>query len=517
MAILGSILKKGIQLSAVAEKEKTSPENQQLKELRKLLINAKLTRFGEEYNFENILRTGQKDISQLYEGYKSAVPIYNYNKIFNDWWYKCKDGKKDITWPGKIKYFALSSGTSEAASKHIPISKEMINAIKKTGIRQIKSLSKYDLPDKLFTKGILMLGGSTELNKTGHYYEGDLSGIQASKIPFWFQRFYKPGKEIAKNRDWSNKLKEITLSAKDWDIGFVVGVPAWIQLMMEEIIDHYKLNNIHEIWPNLEIFVHGGVSFEPYKKSFESLLGKPLTYIETYLASEGFIAFQNRPDTSSMSMVLDNGIFFEFVPFTESNFDENGDLVENPETLMISEVEEGKDYAILLSTCAGTWRYLIGDVIRFTSLERCEIDICGRTKHFLSLCGEHLSVDNMNKAVKKTAEQLGICIKEYTVAGIPYQSMFAHRWFLGVEGDVNSSDIKEVLDNNLKELNDDYKTERISALKDIFVNVLPVEQFYKYLKSKGKEGGQHKFPRVIKKNQLEEWEKFLEAQGISII
>lgn len=517
MAILGSILKKGIQLSAVAEKEKTSPENQQLKELRKLLINAKLTRFGEEYNFENILRTGQKDISQLYEGYKSAVPIYNYNKIFNDWWYKCKDGKKDITWPGKIKYFALSSGTSEAASKHIPISKEMINAIKKTGIRQIKSLSKYDLPDKLFTKGILMLGGSTELNKTGHYYEGDLSGIQASKIPFWFQRFYKPGKEIAKNRDWSNKLKEITLSAKDWDIGFVVGVPAWIQLMMEEIIDHYKLNNIHEIWPNLEIFVHGGVSFEPYKKSFESLLGKPLTYIETYLASEGFIAFQNRPDTSSMSMVLDNGIFFEFVPFTESNFDENGDLVENPETLMISEVEEGKDYAILLSTCAGTWRYLIGDVIRFTSLERCEIAICGRTKHFLSLCGEHLSVDNMNKAVKKTAEQLGICIKEYTVAGIPYQSMFAHRWFLGVEGDVNSSDIKEVLDNNLKELNDDYKTERISALKDIFVNVLPVEQFYKYLKSKGKEGGQHKFPRVIKKNQLEEWEKFLEAQGISII
>lgn len=509
-------MKRGIQLSAVAEKEKTSPVNQQLKELRKLLINAKLTSFGEVYNFEHILRGSQKDINQLYNGYKSEVPIYNYNKIYNDWWYKCKDGKKDITWPGKIKYFALSSGTSEAASKHIPISKEMINAIKKTGIRQIKSLSKYDLPDKLFTKGILMLGGSTELNKTGHYYEGDLSGIQASKIPFWFQRFYKPGKEIAKNRDWSNKLKEITLSAKDWDIGFVVGVPAWIQLMMEEIIDHYKLNNIHEIWPNLEIFVHGGVSFEPYKKSFESLLGKPLTYIETYLASEGFIAFQNRPDTSSMSMVLDNGIFYEFVPFTEANFDENGELVENPETLMISDVEEGKDYAILLSTCAGTWRYLIGDVIRFTNLERCEIAICGRTKHFLSLCGEHLSVDNMNKAVKKTSEQLGICIKEYTVAGIPFQSMFAHRWFLGVEGEADSSKIKEVLDKNLKDLNDDYKTERISALKDIFINVLPVEQFYKFLKSKGKEGGQNKFPRVIKKNQLEEWENFLKEQGLSI-
>ncbi len=516
MTILGSILKKGIKLSAVAEKEKSSPENQQLRELRKLLTAARNTAFGQKFGFDTVLKSGRKDLRELYAAYRSSVPVYSYNTLFGEWWHQCKEGRKNVTWPGQIRYFALSSGTSESASKYIPISSEMINAIKKTGIRQIKTLSKYDLPDRLFTKGILMLGGSTDLNKSGHYFEGDLSGIQASKIPFWFQRFYKPGKEIAKNRDWNMKLREITLTAPSWDIGFVVGVPAWIQLMMEEIIRHYNLKNIHEIWPNLEVFVHGGVSFEPYKKSFENLLGKPLTYIETYLASEGFVAFQNRPDTSSMAMVLDNGIFFEFVPFTEKNFDENGDLVAQPEILMIDEVEENKEYALLLSTCAGAWRYLIGDVVRFTDKSRSEILITGRTKHYLSLCGEHLSVDNMNKAIRMTAEELGVSIKEYAVAGIPYDSMFAHRWFLGVEGDADPEKIKTILDDKLKVLNDDYKTERISALKEVLVNILPLEVFYAYLKMKGKVGGQNKFPRVLKKNQLNEWESFLTEKGYSI-
>jgi hypothetical protein len=295
MGILGSILKKGIKLSAITEKERASAKEQQLKELRKLLATAKSTAFGTKFQFGNILKQ-EKDVDAIYKTYKTNVPIYNYNTIFEEWWQQSKEGKADVCWPGKIKYFALSSGTSEASSKHIPITNEILNANKKTGIKQIKSLSKYNLPDKLFTKGILMLGGSTELNKSGHYFEGDLSGIQVSKIPLWFQSFYKPGKAIAKNKDWTSKLREITLHASKWDIGYLVGVPAWIQLMMEEIIAHYKINNIHDIWPNLEVFTHGGVSFDPYKKSFEKLLGKPLTYIETYLASEGFIAYQSGPD-----------------------------------------------------------------------------------------------------------------------------------------------------------------------------------------------------------------------------
>lgn len=516
MALLGSILKKGIKLTKVIQKEKYSPFELQKRELKKLLSAAKDTQFGSRYKFEDTLKKFSEADKVFYQSFKEQIPFFNYNKIYSEWWYKCKEGEKDVTWPGAIKYFALSSGTSEASSKYIPLSTDMINAIKRTGIRQIKTLSNYELPDKLFTKGILMLGGSTELNRNGNYYEGDLSGIQASKIPFWFQRFYKPGKKIAKNKDWNAKLQEITLKAKDWDIGFIVGVPAWLQLMMENIIQHYKVKNIHEIWPNLEIFVHGGVSFEPYKKSFEKLLGKPLTYIETYLASEGFVAFQTRPGTNGMMLVLNNGLFFEFVPFTEKNFDDNGELKEDAETLMIDEVEEGRDYALLLTTSAGAWRYLIGDTIRFVDKTRSEIVITGRTKHFLSLCGEHLSVENMNKAVNMVSEELNLSIQEFAVSGIPHQTLFAHRWYLGTDKSANEEQVKKLLDEKLKELNDDYRTERTSALKEVFVNIIPIELFYKWMESKGKVGGQHKFPRVLKKSQLEEWENFLASEGVQL-
>jgi hypothetical protein len=227
----------------------------------------------------------------------------------------------------------LSSGTSGAASKFIPVTDEMIKAIRKTGVRQMLSLSQYDLPTSLISKGILMLGGSTDLKFNGTYFSGDLSGITASKLPIWFQRFYKPGKKIARNRNWGNKLDQIVEKAPEWDIGIIVGVPAWLQLLLEKIIDRYQLKSIHDIWPNLRLFVHGGVSFEPYKLGFERLLGKPLIYLETYLASEGFLAFQALPNRKSMRLVLNNGIFYEFIPFTPQNFDEEGNLVANPQTL----------------------------------------------------------------------------------------------------------------------------------------------------------------------------------------
>ena len=196
-------------------------------------------------------------------------------------------------------------------------------------------------------KGWLMLGGSTHLQKAATYYAGDLSGIQAKNIPFWFQGMYKPGKKIAKEKDWSKKLDEIVEKAPEWDIAFLVGVPAWVQLCMEKVIERYNLKNIHEIWPNLAFYVHGGVALEPYKKGFNKLLGKPITYIETYLASEGFLAYQNRQDAKGMRLAINNNIFFEFVPFDDKNFDSEGNMVENPEVLMIHEVEENKNYAII--------------------------------------------------------------------------------------------------------------------------------------------------------------------------
>jgi hypothetical protein len=512
MAVLGSILKGGIRITGEAMRlRKLNGAKLQRKAFIKLLTKARYTAFGEAYGFEELLSAALfSDDKTFYEKFKRQVPVHDYNRMHRDWWHRAQAGERDVCWPGRVKYFALSSGTSEAASKYIPVTRDMSKAIQRTSIRQILTLSQYkDLPSEVFEKGMLMLGGSTDLNQRGSYYEGDLSGITASQIPFWFQRFYKPGKNIARTRDWAAKLDEITEKAANWDIGYVVGVPAWMQLLMEKIIAHYGVRTIHDIWPNLSVFCHGGVSFEPYKHGFEKLLAHPITYIETYLASEGFIAYQVRPNTKAMQLVLNNGLFFEFIPFTEKNFSPDGELVRQPETLMIDEVEEDVEYALLLSTCAGAWRYLIGDTVKFTSKDRCEIVITGRTKHFLSLCGEHLSVDNMNRAIELAANELGISVREFTVAGIPYGSLFAHQWYVGTDDPVDADVLKQRLDQKLKELNDDYAVERRHALREVMVRVLPVRDFYDWMAARGKMGGQSKFPRVIRGKVLESWQAFL--------
>lgn len=519
MAVLGRILKGGIRITGVAmRRRKTDGAKLQRKAFIKLLTKARYTAFGEKYGFDALLSAALfSDDHTFYEKFKQQVPVHDYNRIHRTWWHRAQAGERDVCWPGRVKYFALSSGTSEAASKYIPITRDMSKAIQRTGIRQILSLSQYPaLPNELFEKGMLMLGGSTDLNLRGTYHEGDLSGITASQIPFWFQRFYKPGEAIARTRDWAAKLDEITEKAADWDIGYVVGVPAWMQLLMEKIIAHYGVKTIHDIWPNLSVFCHGGVSFEPYKHGFEKLLARPITYIETYLASEGFIAYQTRPDTKSMQLVLNNGLFFEFVPFTEQNFTADGDLTDHPETLMIDEVKEDTEYALLISTCAGAWRYLIGDTIKFTSLDRSEIVITGRTKHFLSLCGEHLSVDNMNRAIELVSKELGISIREFTVAGIPYGTLFAHQWYVGTDDPVEADVLQRKLDEKLKELNDDYAVERRHALKAVLVRVLPVRDFYDWMTVRGKVGGQSKFPRVVRGKVLDSWKSFLAQQRQSV-
>ena len=483
------------------------PRRLQLRALKKLLRKARFTQFGQTYLFDEILmsRHPGKKFQQL-------VPAYNYNKIYDEWWHKAKEGMPDVCWPGKIKYFALSSGTSDATSKFIPITRELIRSNTITSIRQLLSLAKYDdVPRRAVGKGWLLLGGSTQLEKGPSYYAGDLSGIQQKNIPFWFQGLglYKPGKKIAKEKDWAKKLEEVVSNAPNWDIGFIVGVPAWLQLCMEKIIECYQLKNIHEMWPNLAFYVHGGVAMEPYKKGFEKLLGKPLTYIETYLASEGFLAYQNRQDAVGMRLALNSNIFFEFVPFDDKNFDSEGNMVENPEAFMIHEIEEQKDYAILISTNAGCWRYAIGDTVRLVNKEKSEIIITGRTKHFLSLVGEHLSVDNMNKAIELASTELNISIPEFTVAGVPHGNFFAHHWYVATNDVVNETELRNKIDAKLKDLNDDYEVERKHALKEVFVTVLTEKVFMDFMKSKGKEGGQHKFPRVLKGSTLKDWNQFL--------
>lgn len=504
MPLLGKIIKAAIELRKAMVLRPLNPMRSQQRVLKQLLRKAQFTMFGETYNFSAISAS-----PNFMNKFRAVVPVHDYNSIFEQWWNKCLHDTENVCWPGRVKYFALSSGTSGSSSKHIPVTREMSRAIQKASVRQIISLAKYDLPETLFEKGILMLGGSTHLNQHGSYFEGDLSGISAAQIPFWFQHFYKPGKKIALERNWNDKLNEMVLKAKDWDIGIIVGVPAWVQLLIEKIIAHYKVKTIHDIWPNLSIYVHGGVSFEPYKKGFAQLLGRHIFYIETYLASEGFIAYQNEPNNKSMKLLVDNGIFYEFIPFNEENFDSDGELKRKPKTLLLNEVREHEQYAVLLSTCAGAWRYLIGDIIVFTDVIKCEINIVGRTKHFLSLCGEHLSVDNMTKAIELVSDEMDIKIPEFTVAGIPHDTLFAHRWYIGTDDGVDDAKLKLRIDEKLKLLNDDYRVERGSALKEIFLETVPVSWFYKWMEQKGKVGGQNKFPRVMKNNSLKEWQQFL--------
>ncbi len=508
MPILGSIIKKTYELRKFPIDQKkrmqTDPYLTQVKTLKKLIKKAQFTSFGEHFNFAEFLRD-----PNLVKAFQQNVPIYDYNLMFRKWWFRALNGEAFVSWPGRVKYFALTSGTSEASSKQIPVTGDMIRAIRRASIRQLVSTVNYDFPIEFYEKGMLMIGGSTHLHYNGTYYEGDLSGIQAGTIPFWFQHFYKPGKRISKERDWSNKLEEIVKKAPEWDIGVIVGVPAWIQVIIEKIIDYYKVKTIHDIWPNLSIYVHSGVSFGPYIKSFEKLFARKVIFQESYLASEGYIACQNRVDTNAMQLFLDNCIFFEFVPFNDNNFDSSGNIRSNPEALTIKEVEENKEYALLMSTCAGAWRYLIGDVVKFASKSRSEIVITGRTKHFLSICGEHLSLDNMSRAIEMLENELNVEVGEFTVSGVPYEKMFAHRWYIGCDAGLDPNLARDKIDEYLKILNDDYRVERGEAIREVFVEVLPTKVFSDWMKLKGKEGGANKFPRVMKTNLHNEWQEFL--------
>lgn len=251
MPLLGSLIKQGLKLSTRVRLRNNTPANYQKRELKRLLKKAQYTVFGKHFDFSRILNS-----HNLYLTFKDTVPVFDYDKIFEQWWHRCLNEEVDICWPGHIKFFALSSGTAGSASKHIPVTREMIKSLRKASIRQITTLGKYDLPASVFEKGILWLGGSTDLKKQGGYFEGDVSGISAKQVPIWFQHFYKPGKKISLEKDWNIKLDEITRQADKWDIGIITGVPAWVQLLLEQIISHYKLSNIHEIWPNLHVYAH---------------------------------------------------------------------------------------------------------------------------------------------------------------------------------------------------------------------------------------------------------------------
>src|SRR5690606_10839780 len=297
--------------------------------------------------------------------------------------------------------------------------------------------------------------------------------------------------------------------AKNWDIGSMTGIPSWSEILLKEIIRYNNVETIHDIWPNLRVYTTGGVAFGPYRKSFEKLFAHPMIYIDTYLASEGYLATQKRPDTNGMALIVDNGVFFEFVPFVDENMDEDGSVKSSAQVLTIDQVEEDVEYVLLISTVSGAWRYMIGDTVMFTDKERAEIIISGRTKHFLNVVGEQLSVHQMNNAILKLEEKFNLHISEFTVASIKDGEKNINRWYLGSDKIEVSSEIKESLDQELKDTKKNYKVARNQALDEIQVNVIPVTHFYAWSEKFKKLGGQTKIPRVMKEEDFQEFENYI--------
>lgn len=504
MAILGNIIKGVIGITDTLSAEPNHKVNQE-KVLKKLLETAQQTQFGEHYNFNSILKS-----DNLSKSFAEKVPYFDYHQMNEKWWHKLHKGETDVTWPNTPSYFALSSGTTGKKSKRIPVTNEMIEAIRSSGIKQVLSLNNFDLPADFFEKEIMMLGSSTDLQEKNNHLEGEISGISASNIPFWFKGYYKPGEEIAQIDDWDERVEHIAKNAKNWDIGALSGIPAWIELMMQKVIEYHSLNNIHEIWPNLQVYTSGGVAFGPYEKSFKALLGKPVTVIDTYLASEGYIATQTRPETEAMQLNTENGIYFEFVPMHPDYIKEDGSLKNNAPSLTLKEVELDKDYILVISTVSGAWRYLIGDTIKFTNIEKAEIKITGRTKFFLNTVGSQLSVNKMDDAIKHLEEKFSTKITEYTICAKRFEDdEFYHSWYLGTNLKADEKEIANALDKFLKDANKNYKVARSKALHGVKVKIIPVEKFHEWNDKNKKKGGQVKMARVMKEDKFAEWEEFV--------
>ncbi len=511
MSLLGSFIKKAVDLGE-ALTAYDSPVKEQEKVLRHLLETAQDTAFGKHYNFASILES-----ENFFQTFAERVPSHDYDKINQNWWHRTLAGEADVTWPGKPEYFAVSSGTT-SSSKHIPVTDDMLAAIRRAGIGQVLALSEYDMPPDFFEKEILMLGSSTALKEVDGHREGEISGISASNIPAWFEFYYKPGKEISAIQDWDARVERIAQEAPNWDIGSLSGIPSWIELMLKKVIEYHGLKNIHEIWPNLRVYTSGGVAIAPYVESLNKLMAQPLIYIDTYLASEGFLAFQSRPETKAMKLVLNNGIYFEFVPFQERFMAEDGTVKPDAPVLNSMEVTEGVDYVLLISTVSGAWRYMIGDTVQFTDVSRGEIIISGRTKFYLNVVGEQLPVNKMSQAVQLLAEKRGISIKEFTVAAVRREDgEYINRWYLGSdEATEDSPEVAQILDEALRESNKNYEVARTKALKGVEAKIIHCDLFTQWNERTKKKGGQVKMPNVMKEKDFLEFEAFInEQQAIS--
>ncbi|MBA5247048.1 GH3 auxin-responsive promoter family protein [Marnyiella aurantia] len=449
------------------------------------LFHGENTDYGKIHGFSSI---------SSYNDFKERVPVVAYED-FEPFIERARKGEKDVFWPGQIKQFAKSSGTTNAKSKFIPISDESLAECHFKAGKDLLSIYANNHPDNtLFLNKNLRLGGSAELYQDFNTKFGDLSAIMIENLPFWVEITTTPSKKTSLMSEWESKLKAIVSEVRNEDVGSLTGVPSWMLVLLQRILADTGQGSISELWPNLEVFFHGGISFKPYREQYRNIIGKDINYYEIYNASEGFFGIQDQSGSDEMLLMLDYGIFYEFIPM--DRFDPN-----NLQAIPLEEVEIGKNYAIVITTNGGLWRYLIGDTVKFTSLNPFRIKISGRTKHYINAFGEELMIDNVEAALEKACEATQAAVSDYTGAPVFMKDGKggAHEWIFEFCHAPSDMDLfTDVFDNHLKSINSDYEAKRYNnmTLNRPIIHAAKPRLFYTWMSERGKLGGQNKVPRL---------------------
>lgn len=465
------------------------PHEVQDEVLKKLLNTARFTEFGQRYSFEDIVNS---------DDFKKRVPVHTYEQLY-PYIDRLLRGEQNVLWPTEIKWFAKSSGTTNARSKFIPVSPESLEDCHFKGGKDLLSIYVNNYPNtNIFSGKGLGIGGSYQVNEfdpTASSHYGDVSAVIMQNLPPWAEFIRTPSLEVALMDNWEEKIDRIATQTAKVDVAHIAGVPTWTFLLLQRILELEKKENILEVWPNLEVFFHGAVAFAPYRNLFKTLIpGDRMNYWETYNASEGFFGIQDRTNSDELLLMLDYGVYYEFIPVEE--FEK-----EYPKTIGLSEVEIGKNYALVISTNSGLWRYNIGDTIKFTSTSPHRIKISGRTKHFINAFGEEVIIENAEAAVTRACDLTGAVINNFTAAPIYLEKSKrgGHEWI--IEFKTQPSGLEEftkILDETLRKVNSDYDAKRAHDLALVAPKIHSVAEgtFYNWMKKRGKLGGQYKVPRL---------------------
>jgi len=463
------------------------PNEVQEEWFEQLVSEAENTEWGKKYGYKDINNASQ---------FKDRVPIQQYDSL-KPYIERMLKGEQNVLWPSEIRWFAKSSGTTSDRSKFIPVSEESLEECHFKGGKDMLTLYFNNRPNaRIFTGKALTLGGSHQVSQlNADTFFGDLSAVIMKNLPLWAEFYRTPHLDIALLDNFEEKIEKMARATKDVNVTCISGVPTWNILLFRRILEITGKKNLLEVWPNLELYFHGAVNFTPYREQFNKLIpDADMYYLETYNASEGFFGLQDQSDSTEMLLMLDYGIYYEFLPLEKLNDD-------NPDTLSLSEVELHKNYALIISTNAGLWRYMIGDTVRFTSLSPYRIQITGRTKHFINAFGEELIIDNAERALAEACSQTGASIREYTAAPVYFgdDKGGAHEWV--IEFDKKPAEFErfvDLLDGTLRRINSDYDAKRFKdmALRRPIVHKAPDGTFFNWMKERGKLGGQHKVPRL---------------------